>query len=338
MDKNTFDVALIPGMRAALQQAYAGFRNAHRDSDNVSLDQNGDFLAGVAFSRKCPICSSLDSRLLFFTRGMHIVTCASCGLTYSKEVLTKIADRNMYERSLFMDTYREIKNEKNYSQLEAAKADYIMAAAGKVSGKKGRMLDVGSSNGQMILSAKRHGWASHGIEINSKLVTDSRNVGLVAIQGSFPNDMPSDWRNFELITLLDVLEHAEQPLELLKNVDQYLSEDGLVAVQVPNINSLIVRLEGPMNSNFCHGHWSHFSPDTLDKVMEMSGFTKVFSETIISELDKILSYAPEQITKTIEDISGSCPDNIEEISTDYLHQNLMGYKLFGVYRKTSQVL
>ena len=269
---------------------------------------------------------------------MHIVTCASCELTYSQEVLTKVADRNMYEQSLFMDKYREIKNEKVYSHLEAAKADYIMAVVGRASAQKGRMLDIGSSNGQVMLSATRHGWASHGIEINAELVRESRDMGLGAIHGFFPNDMPCDWREFDLITLLDVLEHAEQPMGFLKDLGQCIKEDGLVAVQVPNINSLIVRLEGSTNSNFCHGHWSHFSPDSLDNAMERTGFTKVFSETIISELDKILEYAPAQIVNTIKDITGSYPDNIEAISADYLHQHLMGYKLFGVYRKSSHML
>lgn len=333
MDKNSFDVALIPGMREALQQSYVGFRKAHLSSDSTELDKTGAFLPGVAFTRACPICASDEAKPLFFTRGMHVVTCTSCNLTYSQEVLTKVADRSRYEHSHFMAQYREIKNTEIYSQLEAKKADYIMAVAGKFVVKKTNMLDIGSSNGQIMLSAVRQGWAVHGIEVNAELVAESIKKGLNAIHGYFPDDMPDSWCNFDLVTMLDVLEHAEQPLAFLKDVSNYLKRGGLAVVQVPNFDSLIIRLEGAENSNFCHGHWSYFKPDTLDSTMERAGFEKLFSETIISELDRVLQFDPEQIKAAIQDIAGTRPDSIKQLTADYLHQNFLGYKLFSIYRK-----
>lgn len=333
MNKNSFDVALIPGMREALQQSYVGFRKAHLSSDSTELDKAGAFLPGVSFTRTCPICGTDEAKPLFFTRGMHYVTCASCNLTYSQEVLTKVADRTRYEHSHFMAQYREIKNNEIYARLEASKADYIMSVAEKFAVKKTNMLDIGSSNGQIMSSAARQGWSIHGIEVNAELVVESIKRGLNAIHGYFPDDMPESWCNFDLVTLLDVLEHAEQPLAFLKDVSNHLKTGGLAVVQVPNFDSLIIRLEGAKNSNFCHGHWSYFEPDTLDNTMKKAGFEKLFSETIISELDRVLQFDPVQIKIAIQDITGTRLDSIKQLSADYLHQNFLGYKLLSIYRK-----
>lgn len=333
MNKNSFDVALIPGMREALKLSYVGFRKAHLSSDSAELDKAGAFLPGVAFTRACPICGTDEAKLLFFTRGMHVVTCVCCNLTYSQEVLTKAADRSRYEHSHFMAQYREIKNNEIYAKLEASKADYIMYVAEKFAVNKANMLDIGSSNGQIMSSAARQGWSVHGIEVNAELVTESIKRGLNAMHGYFPDDMPESWCNFDLITLLDVLEHAEQPLTFLKHVSNHIKTGGLAVVQVPNFNSLIIRLEGAENSNFCHGHWSYFEPDTLDSTMEKAGFEKLFSETMISELDRVLQFDPERIKEVIQDMTGTYPDKIEQLTTDYLHKNFLGYKLFSIYRK-----
>lgn len=334
MNKDLFDVALIPGMRESLQKPYVEFRKAHISSDSAELDETGAFLPNVALTRVCPICATQEAKLLFFTRGMHIVTCPSCQLTYSQEVLTKEADRSMYEHSNFMDQYREIKCNELYAQLERRKADYIMTVVRGLAARKSSMLDIGSSNGQIMSSAIRQGWAAHGIEVNAELVEESLKNGSNAVHGYFPDDMPCDWRSFDLITMLDVLEHVEKPLEFLEYVSGYISVGGLVVVQVPNFNSLIVRLEGAKNSNFCHGHWSYFTSDTLDKVMIRAGFENLYSETIISELDRILEYDFDQVNTMIQHITGLCASGIKQLTADFLHQNFLGYKLFSVYRKS----
>jgi 2-polyprenyl-3-methyl-5-hydroxy-6-metoxy-1,4-benzoquinol methylase len=333
MDKDSFDVALIPGIREELQKTYGAFRKAHQSSDRAMLDEAGIFLPGVAFTRACPICASDDAKLLFFTRGMHVVTCTSCNLTYSQEVLTRAAEKSMYQHSHFMVHYREIKNNRIYSQLEAKKADYIMSVAGRFAAKKANLLEIGCSNGQIMSSAARRGWTAYGIEVNEELALESTDNGLNVIQGYFPDDMPDDWCDFDLVVMLDVLEHAEKPLAFLKDASNYLKRGGLAVLQMPNFNSLIIRLEGAANSNFCHGHWSHFTSDTLDRIMRAGGFEKLFSETIISELDRVLQFDLSCIKATIQEIIGHPRDSIKQLTADYLHQNFLGYKLFGIYRK-----
>lgn len=332
MDKNSFDIALMPERRRALTKLYEDFRKVHLSADQVILDSDGRFLHGVSYSRDCPICRGKDAEELFFVRGMHIVRCQECGLTYSREVLHKSIDRSRYEHSKFMDIYHDLKRNNIYSELEEKKAHYVIETASAFCPTMPTILDIGSNNGRLMLAAMNHGWTASGIEANAELVRECVSGNLQVAGGFFPEDMPKHWGNFDVMSMLDVLEHVEEPLVFLENAKKYLKPNGVVIVQVPNINSLIIRLECASNSNFCHGHWTYFDSISLNKIMDESGFESLFIETIISELDKILLFDEKKIMKVTKEITGNCLDNLEQLSIDYLHRSLLGYKLLGIYR------
>jgi 2-polyprenyl-3-methyl-5-hydroxy-6-metoxy-1,4-benzoquinol methylase len=231
-----------------------------------------------------------------------------------------------------MTRYHELKSTSIYSELEEKKASYIVMKLGEFVINKGTMLDIGSSNGRLMLSALKQGWSTHGIEANADLVADCLAQQLQVKQGFFPDDMPRHWAEFDLITMLDVLEHVERPIEFLEKVQGLLKPNGLVVIQVPNFNSLIIRLEGAKDSNFCHGHWTYYEPATLDRVMQKAGFVKLFSETIISELDRILQFEEMQVMATIKEITGRELVSLDQLTVEYLHQNSLGYKVLAIYR------
>lgn len=335
MNKNIFDVALIPGLRASLDSYYHSFRRDHELADSMLLDQNGCFMEGIINIRNiCPLCSKKGGNRIYFTRGMNIIKCGSCDFVYSAEVFKKDLDQTHYEDGVFMENYHQLKISEIYSNLEFSKASYILSKVGDlIEQPRVEMLDIGCSNGQMLLAAKEKGWSAIGIEANSRSVEVSRNQGLAAFKGFFPEDMPLKNKKYDVITILDVLEHIESPLNFLQEVLGFLKPGGYAAIQVPNFNSLAVRLEGPSNSNFCHGHWSHFEVKTLNNAMDQVGFQLIHIETIISELDKIQKYSHEKINALLAELVCNQELNAQNLDVDSLHHHFLGYKLFGIYRK-----
>jgi len=84
---------------------------------------------------------------------------------------------------------------------------------------------------------------------------------------------------FDLVTMWHVLEHVGYPLDTLARLRSWLRDDGLLAVCVPNIQSLQAQLFGRFWFHLdVPRHLVHFSPTTLQVVLGRAGFDIVERE------------------------------------------------------------
>ena len=332
LSKNSFDAALLLGVRERLAEAYRSLRQSEQDVFQSVLDDNGVFRKGVVHLRNCPLCAtpSHDAPLVHYVHGMHIVQCVQCDLVYSREVINRDEDNSRYRLNSAMDAHIALHTNSTYAQLELAKAHYIVTCLKDAGGgSKVTLLDIGCSTGSILQAARELGWQALGIDPNCAAVQIALRRGLEAVEGYFPDDLPSSAGPFQSITMLDVLEHAEDPVGLLLSVTKRLAPGGLLAVQVPNFNSLLIRIEGARNNNICHGHWSYFTAETLAKVAAKAGLNVLSVETIISEIDRIRSHPTKQVVEVARHLTGRDVEHAE-IDHQWVHEQLLGYKLLGV--------
>jgi len=82
-------------------------------------------------------------------------------------------------------------------------------------------------------------------------------------------DIPLEFNSnkFDSIYILDVLEHLENEVEILKTVKSYLKESGKILVTVPAFEFL-----WSQHDNFVH-HMRRYTKDSLRKILEESGYT-----------------------------------------------------------------
>lgn len=334
LDKNAFDAALLPGSRAAMKSDYTKLRKAEDDMAADLLEPDGTLAPSVTVERDCVMCGADRSRspLTYFKKGLKIVTCKACGMTYSQNVLTQEADRNRYLNSIVPQAHQAIRANSVYAMMEAKKAAYLAGRVASFSAGRGVWLDVGCSTGVVLDAARADGWNTLGIEANPDLAATARAKGHDITVGFFPDVLAPGLRP-EAISMLDVLEHAEQPADFLALVAERLAAGGRLLIQVPNFNSLIVRLEGARNSTLDIGHWSYFTPKTLDDMLARAGFRALETETIISEMDKIRAFEWDSIRRVAQEISGVALQAPEELTIDRLHALGMGYKVTGVYTR-----
>lgn len=335
LSKDSFDAALLPGIRERLAETYRSLRQSEQDVFQSVLDDCGAFREGVAHVRNCPLCATpfSDAVLVYWAHGMHILQCTRCNLVYSREVINQSADNSRYRQSHVMNVHMALHTNSAYAELESAKAQYIISClreAGCTSNVT--LLDIGCSTGAILQAASAVGWQALGIDLNCAAVQIARARGLEAGEGSFPEDLPTGAGPFGAVTMLDVLEHVEDPVDLLVAVTKHLSPGALVGVQVPNFNSLLMRIEGVRNNNICHGHWSYFTSETLRKTANKAGLEVLSSETIISEIDRIRAYPAEQVVEIARLLTGR---NVEfaEIDHRWVHEYLLGYKILSVFRR-----
>jgi SAM-dependent methyltransferase len=103
---------------------------------------------------------------------------------------------------------------------------------------KGRLLDVGCGNGSFLDQMRSLDWEVAGVEPDGEAVSvASERYGLNVFRGSLEEaDFPAG--HFDAITVNHVIEHAPDPIGLLKECRRVLKPDGKLVVVTPNINSL----------------------------------------------------------------------------------------------------
>jgi 2-polyprenyl-3-methyl-5-hydroxy-6-metoxy-1,4-benzoquinol methylase len=149
--------------------------------------------------------------------------------------------------------------------------------------KAGKLLDVGCGNGVRLARLRSLGWDVHGQDVDPVAVAYAREtLGLEAHFGRL-EDMRFAEESFDCITLHHVIEHAHDPVGLLKESRRFLKTGGLLVVVTPNASSFAHKHFGP----FWRGlepprHIHLFSPRTLSAVAAKAGFTVTRSWTTVA--------------------------------------------------------
>jgi SAM-dependent methyltransferase len=107
----------------------------------------------------------------------------------------------------------------------------------------GRLLDIGCGHGLLLDEARRRGYDTVGLELSRAAAAHARGrLGLdvreVPLEG-FEAD-----GEFDVVLLVDVLEHLDDPLAGLDHCAGLLAPDGVLCVVTPDPSSLTARLAG----------------------------------------------------------------------------------------------
>ena len=105
-------------------------------------------------------------------------------------------------------------------------------------GNRPRILDVGCGDALFFDELNRFGEV-RGIEPDAEIVTDGRWRAMIHV-GELDDDFAAR-HTFDWILLLDVLEHVDDDVALLRAVRTTLAEEGLVIITVPAFRTLWTR-------------------------------------------------------------------------------------------------
>jgi len=136
------------------------------------------------------------------------------------------------------------------------------------------VLDVGGGAGLALSSFKkidRRIKRSVIVDIDKRAGDVARKLGHEYFCGRF-EDFPPD-QTFEIILMLNLIEHVENPAALLSKAQKQLSHGGLVILKTPNIDSLDARLFRRRNwgGYHCPRHWILFDRRSLERLVNNSG-------------------------------------------------------------------
>lgn len=133
----------------------------------------------------------------------------------------------------------------------------------------GRLLDVGAASGILLEQAAKLGYEGEGVEPSRSLAKSAQDAGLKVHLGTFPH--PAVTGSFDVITLIDVIEHVPCPIPLLKNIAAQLKPDSIGVLTTPDVESFVARRLGPRWWHFRVAHIGYFSRKTMQRALDAAG-------------------------------------------------------------------
>jgi|SRR3989344_2077057 len=150
---------------------------------------------------------------------------------------------------------------------------------------KGKILDVGCGRGIMYLSIKDKPIRYLGLEKKEKDTNLAKNITNCEIlnQDICQNTLKKGF--FDYIIISEVLEHAENPLQVLKECKFLLKDDGKIIGTVPNSISALRIISALSNKEYGHSDTTQiFSTIHLKNLINFAGLKLSYLETFFFQL------------------------------------------------------
>lgn len=167
----------------------------------------------------------------------------------------------------------------------------------KIPGSK--ILEIGSHEGLFLKILKDKGFIVLGIEPNKYAVDFAASLGVKTAKGLFEEAIKNVNEKFDAIFLFHTLEHMENAEDNIKKIKLLLNPNGLIFIEVPNIESFRSKKYGEDWEYVYPEHLHYFSTESLKEILERNGFKaqKIyfrdfndFNLSIKASLDRLLPY------------------------------------------------
>lgn len=171
-----------------------------------------------------------------------------------------------------------------------------------------KLLDIGCALGFMLQEAKAAGWEPAGVETSAFAAQYAEeHSGCPVYSGTLQQAGFSD-DSFDVVTLMDVIEHLADPRALTDEIYRILRPGGILFLTAPNFGSLFVTLYGSQAYGIGPDeHVSYFQPATISRLLRQSGFTKLTtgSKDLYAEnIKRLLRCSGTAANKTIKSAFG----------------------------------
>jgi SAM-dependent methyltransferase len=240
-------------------------------------------------SAACLVCGApLSGAPQPINDGWSMVVCRVCdaGITTPIPSADDLVEFNagFYEPSIRAATYRSRR-----AEFKDRWDDLL--AFGAPGRPIGSLLDVGCSLGFFVAHARDRGISrAAGIEINAAC----RDWG----RAKLGIDVRASWQDFgderfDLVVLMDVVEHVLDPIGLMHSAAGLLRPDGRLIIQAPNRRSDMARRAGRRWSWYsAPDHVIHLAPASLTVLAERAGLEVIALRTGDVAADYLIDALP----------------------------------------------
>jgi 2-polyprenyl-3-methyl-5-hydroxy-6-metoxy-1,4-benzoquinol methylase len=229
---------------------------------------------------QCVLCGGRTA-VAFQVDEIDLVDCSACGHRQANLAVDKAHVERVYDDSYFEGGgagYEDYHSEGDLLRARGKRYGRILTRH-RSPAAPGRILDIGAAAGFLMEGFTREGWAPTGLEPNDRMAASGRARGLDLRTGSAEDLLPQlqqAGEHFDAVSIIQVIAHVGDPVELVSAVCKILRPGGLVLIETWDRASVSARL--------FKQRWHEYSPPSvvqwftrpeLDRMMHAAACTKV---------------------------------------------------------------
>jgi 2-polyprenyl-3-methyl-5-hydroxy-6-metoxy-1,4-benzoquinol methylase len=231
--------------------------------------------------KQCPVCGG-SSQIWCKTQDWEYSTsstiytylkCQSCQSVFIKSVPeTKLSD--IYPPQYY--SFTQIGNSWIFRIKNAIESSFFTSISKKLKSNNISVLDIGGGSGDLLTVLKKKDKRI----IYSEVVDINEAAGKLAVLNGHAFTLSTiecyqSNRKFELIFLLNLIEHVSNPLLVLQKTESLLSPGGMVILKTPNTDSIDATI---FRTNYwgglhCPRHWVLFNAKSLQLLLTKTSFS-----------------------------------------------------------------
>jgi 2-polyprenyl-3-methyl-5-hydroxy-6-metoxy-1,4-benzoquinol methylase len=225
----------------------------------------------------CPGCAANASRTIDNDRfpGSDLAGCSNCGTEYLDPQPTDAQLTEIYSEAYYEPWSHEAPDV--VRRMKTATFQPILAAAEAQPGQS--ILDLGCATGELLAAAHAQGLKTFGLDLNpsavaraqDRLATTVFHVGTLA-------DEPFEGDSFDIISMVDFIEHVRDPQAELEAAAGRLTGTGRIVISTPRRDSIVRKLTGRHWPQYRHEHLTYLTLSGITQLATRSGLRVSFSQ------------------------------------------------------------
>ena len=213
---------------------------------------------------KCPACLSEKSAKVGDKNNYSINQCADC-----QTLFAEVAFENEKTVNEVQELYDHYYDSAKFALHPAVELSLQKAVRSFEKFRQtGRLLDIGFGEGGLLTVAEKNAWECYGTELSPQSLKYGRERNWKVSKDALTDDrFPEE--GFDVVTLVELIEHVPNPDDFLQTAYALLRPGGLLYLTTPNTQSI--------NRRWLGIDWSVISPPEHIIIWSAAGMRKILS-------------------------------------------------------------